>query len=500
MADPGVGAGAAAGYERTDLLELRRIIHEHLKARDVYASIHDFLGDYLEHHHALSEGDVLGELEKHGVVEDIIAQLSATTVPKAGLVGGSDPAGEGTSSRDVAAASTTTTTRLGETANLGATLGADLAAGRQFLHVRIIGGKAFLDHLAYDGLAAADLPTLTLHLHWRDQRFATTPVTSSCDPVFGDSFLIDVTALHGSSDPAMLLTTRAPIHMVLTKRDAGCDVEVVGTHALEWRQALELGAVSATVEMSGIGASSKVPVGLVDVKVEVLPRPMAGAAGVAAAGGLTREDIEAQLRMEATREAESTQLFYVYAKQWWKDYLQLRAAHRDRLIKIFALTEYGHFVVVVGCCCWLLMLLLLLFLLDCLCVLPEFAFGHPAILPPTYPMLSPTPFCLRSPPSRACLSGTASTGRSAPLCARCWRGVSWRAPGRRRGLCRFSGTRGRRRWAARAPTSGTRPTPSFARVPATPRSTPTCFARSFLALGSTPTSASGPTPRAPTCG
>jgi hypothetical protein len=34
-------------------------------------------------------------------------------------------------------------------------------------------------------------------------------------------------------------------------------------------------------------------------------------------------------------------LFYVYAKQWWNDYLQIRPSHADRLVKIFAEDEEG---------------------------------------------------------------------------------------------------------------------------------------------------------------
>ena len=34
-------------------------------------------------------------------------------------------------------------------------------------------------------------------------------------------------------------------------------------------------------------------------------------------------------------------LFLVYAKQWWKEYLQIRASHSQRLVKIFAPDERG---------------------------------------------------------------------------------------------------------------------------------------------------------------
>lgn len=34
--------------------------------------------------------------------------------------------------------------------------------------------------------------------------------------------------------------------------------------------------------------------------------------------------------------SERERLFLVYAKQWWKEYLQIRDTHQNRLVKIFA--------------------------------------------------------------------------------------------------------------------------------------------------------------------
>ena len=46
--------------------------------------------------------------------------------------------------------------------------------------------------------------------------------------------------------------------------------------------------------------------------------------------------ISAQISLEKTRQAEWERLFLVYAKQWWKEYLQIRPQHKQRLVKIFA--------------------------------------------------------------------------------------------------------------------------------------------------------------------
>ena len=39
--------------------------------------------------------------------------------------------------------------------------------------------------------------------------------------------------------------------------------------------------------------------------------------------------------MEHDRKLERERLFLMYTKQWWKEYLALRPAHSDRLVKIF---------------------------------------------------------------------------------------------------------------------------------------------------------------------
>lgn len=40
--------------------------------------------------------------------------------------------------------------------------------------------------------------------------------------------------------------------------------------------------------------------------------------------------------MERQKTAEKERLFLVYAKQWWREYLQIRPSHNSRLVKIFA--------------------------------------------------------------------------------------------------------------------------------------------------------------------
>ena len=45
--------------------------------------------------------------------------------------------------------------------------------------------------------------------------------------------------------------------------------------------------------------------------------------------------------MEHSKVAERERLFLVYAKQWWREFLQIRSSHCNRLVKIFAQDETG---------------------------------------------------------------------------------------------------------------------------------------------------------------
>lgn len=49
-----------------------------------------------------------------------------------------------------------------------------------------------------------------------------------------------------------------------------------------------------------------------------------------------------KLALERQKTAEKERLFLVYAKQWWREYLQIRPSHNSRLVKIFAQVKKVH--------------------------------------------------------------------------------------------------------------------------------------------------------------
>lgn len=64
---------------------------------------------------------------------------------------------------------------------------------RRYLHLQVLGGKAFLEHLQEsDPLPGQVCSTFTLSLHFRNQRFRSKPVPCACEPDFQDGFLMEL--------------------------------------------------------------------------------------------------------------------------------------------------------------------------------------------------------------------------------------------------------------------------------------------------------------------
>ena len=76
------------------------------------------------------------------------------------------------------------------------------------------------------------------------------------------------------SDAPTLLTISDKIHIVLVKNELSGDRSLLSSHHLDWRRILSLadGRSSFSLEMNGIGTENNVPVGVLDIKLALLPR------------------------------------------------------------------------------------------------------------------------------------------------------------------------------------------------------------------------------------
>ncbi|KAG8571310.1 hypothetical protein GDO81_011589 [Engystomops pustulosus] len=308
--------------------ELKQIIHEQLNRMNVHSKIREVLAETIkdelgDESHNFSEEDLIKALRRRGIIDDVMKELHFL---EDGL------SREFTSTPKPAIHFVDKEPRTLKKTNID--------PSRRYLHLQVLGGKAFLEHLQeLDPLPGQVCSTFTLSLHFRNQRFRSKPIPCACEPDFQDGFLLEVhkDSLGDASrmaDATTLLSICDPIQLVLIKTDTSGETTLVASHFLEWRSVLgvDRGVTSLAVELQGVGAECKIPVGVLNVKLELYP-PLTQT--------LSPEIVNTQLTLERQKTAEKERLFLVYAKQWWREYLQIRPSHNSRLVKIFAQDENG---------------------------------------------------------------------------------------------------------------------------------------------------------------
>ncbi|MEE6464551.1 hypothetical protein FKM82_006291 [Ascaphus truei] len=306
--------------------ELKQIIHEQLNRMDVHGKIREVLAETLQEEfraesQQLSEDDLMKALRRRGIIDDVMKELR--------FMEDKHPT-DFTSTPKPATHFIDREPRTLKKTNIDPT--------RRYLHLQILGGKAFLEHLQEpEPLPGQVCSTFTLSLHFRNQRFRTKPIPCACDPDFQDGFLLEVhkdSLGDGSrmADATTMLSICDPVHLVLIRTDTSGEITLVASHFLEWRSVLgaQKGVTSVAVELLGVGTECKVSAGVLNVKLELYPLLNQT---------LSQEIVKTQLTLERQKTAEKERLFLVYAKQWWREYLQIRPSHNSRLVKIFAQDE-----------------------------------------------------------------------------------------------------------------------------------------------------------------
>ncbi|XP_071785511.1 centrosomal protein of 76 kDa-like [Asterias amurensis] len=323
------------------ITELKQIIHIQLNQMDVQTRIRDVLSSSVldesrggrphPPNQGFGEQELVQVLRDQGIIEDVMSQLQFSGAA------GMQPAPQ---SR-VAPKHSRPATHFADKQDrvVGVPLKkANIDPTRRYLYLQILSGKAFLEHLQEpEPLPGQTTSTFVLHINFRGQRFRSRPVPCACDPDFREGFLLELHKESGGDAARMLDSTSMlsicdPVHLVLVKTDTSGDTSLVSSHLLQWRTVLSSQDARQTipVELLGLGAESKVPVGMLEVKLELLPAP---------GQQITEEVISTQINLERSRISERERLFLVYAKQWWREFLQIRPSHQNRLVKIFAQDE-----------------------------------------------------------------------------------------------------------------------------------------------------------------
>jgi hypothetical protein len=102
----------------------------------------------------------------------------------------------------------------------------------------------------------------------------------------------------------------------------------VGTAAVEWRHVLVKGGHGTTpVQLHGVGRHTGRITGVLDVRMELLPRPLAQQS-------LDIHLLRSTLRLEADVRADAHAKFVAAAKKWWAEFTAACPLHRQRLVKV----------------------------------------------------------------------------------------------------------------------------------------------------------------------
>ncbi|XP_028593232.2 centrosomal protein of 76 kDa isoform X1 [Podarcis muralis] len=308
--------------------ELKQIIHQQLTKMDVHSRIREVLAETIREelppqHQQLSQEDLMKALTRRGIIDDVMKELNFVT---------------DINDKEITSTPKPSTHFVDRQATMLKKTNIDPT--RRYLYLQVLGGKAFLEHLQEpEPLPGQICSTLTLCLHFRNQRFRSKPVPCACEPDFSDGFLLEVykESLGEASkmaDATTMLSICDPVHIVLIKTDTSAETTLVASYFLEWRSVLcaENRITNVAVELLGVGTESKVSVGVLNIRLEMYPKLNKT---------LSQEIVTTQFSLERQKTAEKERLFLVYAKQWWREYLQIRTSHNTRLVKIFAQDENG---------------------------------------------------------------------------------------------------------------------------------------------------------------
>ncbi|KAL5262365.1 hypothetical protein ACHWQZ_G007920 [Mnemiopsis leidyi] len=197
--------------------------------------------------------------------------------------------------------------------------------GKRFLQVSLTQGRAFIDDLENNEGA-----NFQLHALCFGKRMRSKPVPATCDPNFDETFYFCLDQIQKQGG---LLTCQSRLLLTVVRTSHAGHKQLLGSCEVDWRRCLDRPeGTQLNLEVTGTKSDCGVSVGLLSVRIKILP---------ALQKRISSEVLKSQLTMEHDRKLERERLFLMYTKQWWKEYLALRPAHSDRLVKIFTEDELG---------------------------------------------------------------------------------------------------------------------------------------------------------------
>eukprot|EP00796_Vickermania_ingenoplastis_P004713 gene4713-3405_t len=284
------------------LENIKASIHAYLSDGKVYDSIRDIVESYLNENPQMpadnSDG-IMKILKERGVIQSLLANVSA---------------GDSTPSRYASSKW-------------------NLAEGEQYLHIRLNGGRAFVDNI--ETRKTKQQWRTFIALHFGHQRYRSEPQPCVCDPSFDDDFLFSLDPGIFGFPPNQLIEISTPLHIAVFREDTEENVsELIGENIIDWRKVLNTGFLGVTVELCG--ANAGVPSGILDLDLEIIPKTRSN--------GYTEEEVHNRLEQQRTAITAADREFLLYARRWWNEFQAFRPSHKNRKVKVFASTANGRMV------------------------------------------------------------------------------------------------------------------------------------------------------------
>lgn len=282
------------------LESVKASIHAYLSEGKVYDSIRDIVESYISDNPSVSSDqpdEIMNILKERGIFQTLLSSLS------------SDSTGIRRSC-----------SKWG------------LVDGERYLHVRLNGGRAFVDNIEIKGRDRYNV-FVALHFGYQRQRSAAQPCI--CEPSFDDDFLLHLDPSAFGFPPDDLLEISTPLHIAVFREDLKQNTcELIGENVIDWRKALNTGFLGVTVELCGSNVG--VPSGILNLEMEIIPKYNTHK--------YTEDEIAVRLDQQRAAITAADREFLLYARRWWNEYQSFRPIHRNRKVKVFASTTSGRMV------------------------------------------------------------------------------------------------------------------------------------------------------------
>lgn len=279
--------------------QVKASIHAYLSDSDIYSSIREIVNTYTTDNPGAPIDDpdpIMSILKERGVIQSLLSTISTNKITK------------------------TTPNRW------------NLSDGEKYLHIRLNGGRAFVDNIENNTCRYA---SMYVGIHFGSQRFHSASLPCLCEPKFDDDFLLHLDPGLFGHGPNDLIEISTPVHLAVFREDATKNVsELVGENVIDWRKVLRTGFLGVTVELCG--ANAGIPAGILDLQLELVPHQRTGY--------YTDDEVAVRLEQQRDTVTSSDREFLMYARRWWNEYQKFRPSHKQRKVKVFASTTNGRMV------------------------------------------------------------------------------------------------------------------------------------------------------------